>query len=201
MGNWRRFLNEFNRIKGRLNITPAFLYLTLKYAGTGGGVSRYLLMRELLISEASSRTLLKKIRELNILSSFRGGHLLTEKGKKIYKEISQVIDECFCEMPLKNLASCIHVVIVRGYNKTPDAVSIRDDIIRHGGESAMVLFKTDEDIIFPDSGEKLVKYYPELSRYFNDKLKLNSGDLLILSGAEHCLDARISALDAALKLL
>ena len=201
MEGWRKFLDEFNKIKGRLNITPAFIYLTLKYAGTGDGVSRYLLMKELLLSEASSRTLLKKIRQLNILSPFRGGHLLTEKGKRIFDEISKVIDESLCEIPLKNLASCIHVVIVRGYNRKPDAVSIRDDIIRYGGESAMVLFKTDEDIIFPDSGEKLVQYYPRLSRYLNDKLKLSNGDLLILSGAESCLNARISALNAALKLL
>ena len=196
MEEWKTFLKNFDKIKGRLNISPAHLYLTLKYARSRYGVSRYLLMKELNLSEASARTLLKKIKQINVLLSLRGGHVLTEKGEKILECISEKVEERGYDIPIENLAPCIHMVIVRKYNKTPDVVILRDSIIRYGGLCAMVLYKTKDSIIFPDSGEKLRKYYPELDSYLNDKVRLNIGDLVVMSGGNSYLDARLSVLNA-----
>lgn len=201
MDRWEGFLKEFNDIKGRLNISPAHIYLTLKLASSRYGVSRYILIKELKISEASARTLLKKIRSLNVLTPLRGGHVLTEKGEEIFKELSAKIKEYSNIESVKNIAPCIHMVVIKGYNKLPNVVIIRDMIIRYGGLIGMVLYKTEKNIIFPDSGEKLRKYYPDFDTYLNKTVELEIGDLVIIAGGNTCLDARLSALNTAFNIL
>jgi len=59
---WSHLSNQLERIRGRANIRPGHVYIVLTTAHRRGGmISRYLLMREAGLTEASSRTLMKKM--------------------------------------------------------------------------------------------------------------------------------------------
>jgi len=199
MNIWRDFIQRFNIVKGRLDITPAHIYLTLKLAALKEGVSRYVMITNLRISEAKAKTLQKKLKELNILKPLRGGHILTEYGNKLFNYLShKLVDIGY--IPTKDISRYCYAILLKKYNRVPNAVLIRDTIIRFGGSAGLVLYKIDSKIIFPESGEPLSTYDDKLNSYLLRK-GVEDGDLILIAGSSDEYTSKLAVLNTALSIL
>jgi len=198
---WRDFIHDFNLIKGRLDITPAHIYLVLKLAADKDGVSRYIMTKELDIGEATARTLQNKLKELDILKPIRSGHILTNKGTKIYNYIiSRIIEVGYVDL-LHNTTPNNYVIAIKRFGDKPNVFEMRDEIVRNGGLIGLILYKERDKIIFPDSGDDLDKYYPEFNKLLEDEYHIENGDVIIVAGGKSYNIARLSALNTALKYI
>ncbi|QKQ99351.1 winged helix-turn-helix domain-containing protein [Metallosphaera tengchongensis] len=143
-------------------------------------MGRLTLMKRLTLSEASVKTMLRRLRESNLVSVDRvGGAELTLKGKRLVEEwrsrvsifsatLSSIGWESI-QIALKNGGELIEKVGI---------IQLRDDIIKIGADAVLITVKTQEDIEIPPKTEEFAikSLLEELS---NLSSQYSSGDLII----------------------
>ncbi len=141
-------------------------------------VGRKKLSKLLGLGEGSVRSMIRKFSKLGLIMADRGGCYLTSKGQKLLDEL---LNELVPPTPVKlNLVGEGYAVVIRRAPSPTNVIRVRDDVVRHGGEGALVLYMGSSGIIFPESGDMLKDYSlvdeEKLIRMFS----LKEGDLLIV---------------------
>jgi len=80
-------------------------------------------------------------------------------------------------------------------------IKLRDSVIRHGGDAALILEKTGDKIVFPESGEELDRYHPSLYRELREAEAYEAARFIIISYSREKILARLSSLDSGLEYL
>ncbi len=199
---WSHLSNELERVRGRANIRPGHLYIVLVTAHRRGGmISRYLLMREASLTEASSRTLMKKMVAMGLFQPYKGGHLLTRYGRRA----AEYLQERIAELGIASVPRGIKGYGWAAYMCTEFhremLIRLRDSVIRHGGDAALILEKTGDKIVFPESGEELERYHPDLYRELREAEPYGRARFIIISYSSERTMARLSSLDSGLEYL
>ncbi|ACP48605.1 conserved hypothetical protein [Sulfolobus islandicus Y.N.15.51] len=120
--------------------------MSLFYISQLQPVGRILLMKKTGLSEASIKTLLKRLREMKLIQTDPvGGNTLTEEGNKIVSCIKNTSN--IKNVTLKSLGWNSSMLIIRGgaelLKKIP-VLHLRDEIIRLGAEKVLVCVHTEE---------------------------------------------------------
>lgn len=197
--DWIQFIRKFEYIRGRTNFRKSHIYIFLESAYSKNKfVSRYSLKDILKLSEASTRTFLKKMVALNVAGTIKGGHHLTLYGRKLAEYIMRKIREINVtgEMPLHNKHPW--GVAVNHPFKIERLFFLRDGVIRNGGEAALILLVENGDVLFPESREKLSNYNEKLASNILEEVKGFDCKFVIIAFSDDLHKARLSALDTAL---
>ncbi|HIE37329.1 TPA: DUF4443 domain-containing protein [Candidatus Geothermarchaeota archaeon] len=200
--DWLDFIKRFEEVRGRAYLRKSHVYIFLKTTYEENKfISRYNLKDILNLSEASTRTFLKKMVKLDIASTIKGGHHLTLYGKKLAEYIINKIREFRVtnEKPLPyrySWGAAINHPFELG-----KLIDLRDDVIRNGGEAALILVIEDNEIIFPESKEKLSTYNNELSDRLMKEIGGFNCQFIIISFSNNLYSSRLSVLDAALNYI
>ena len=202
LGEWIDFIDRFDKIRGRTSIRYAHIYIFLKIAYMERKlVSRYYLMNILGLSEASTRTFLKKMVKLKVAKPVKGGHHLSRYGIKLAKLLTSIITEFSIDKGLEvdngygwGVGLAIRYIDNMLYR-------LRDDVIRYGGKAALILLLKDGELIFPESRERLSAYNPILNDIILNEIGGFPAKFIIISFADNVFDARLSSLDTALKYI
>lgn len=147
-------------------------------------LGRHALSRELGLGEASTRTLLRRLRELGVVEVDRvGGAILTELGRKAIREfmefvpaiarVTQVLER------LKLDREAVAALVSSTLLGDAKPVVIRDYIVKRGASAALIV-RVDEDAakIPPDDvGEET---FPELKR-LREELDAKKGLYILIS--------------------
>ncbi len=197
--DWIRFIREFEEVKGRTNLRKSHIYIFLKSAyGENKFVSRYNLKDILKLSETSTRTFLKKMVTLNVAGTIKGGHHLTLYGRKLAEYIMKKIKEISVtdDMPFHYKHSW--GAAVNHPFKIERLFSLRDGVIRNGGEAALILLVEDKEVLFPESRDRLSNYNEKLANNILEEVKGFDCRFVIIAFSNDLHTARLSALDTAL---
>ncbi len=202
LGRWGEAARQLRLVRGRSGIRPSHIYIFLREAlSRGGMLSRYTFMKMTGLSEASARTFMKKMVAMGLAQSMKGGHHLTHTGVELANYLTTFVGEHeirykVVEIDLVGWASYIKT----GFRRDK-LMWLRDQVIRSGGDAALILQVENNNIIFPESGEPLSNYHPELNKELISTPSFKEAKFIVISYARTRTEARLSTLDTALNYL
>ena len=178
-------------MRARRGIKPAYkrshVILTLIKL-LKGPIGRISLSKELGIGEASSRTLLNRLRELGLIYVDNvAGAVLTDKGREVIHEFLnkvRLIGEVNLEGLINDNFSNYLAIIRNGIdlvNIIGGVLRLRDLFVRYGAEGAVILYYLNNEIYMPLPNEllKVDKEKPFYKELIN--LKLQDKDLILIA--------------------
>lgn len=168
-----------------------------------GPIGRGKLAKKLGIGEGTIRTIIKRLKDSNLIEISKNGCHLTNFGKNFWKKFKEKIPKkVFLEKNEFSLAEYTVAVLIR---KCGDKVRIgmqqRDAAIMAGAEGATTLVVKDGKIILPGVSDDVAKDYPVAYRQIVKLLKPEHDDVVIVGTGETKEKAEYGALAAALTLL
>lgn len=168
-----------------------------------GPIGRGKLAKKLGIGEGTIRTIIKRLKDSNLIEISKNGCHLTNFGKNFWKKFKEKIPKkVFLEKNEFSLAEYTVAVLIK---KCGDKVRIgmqqRDAAIMAGAEGATTLVVKDGKIILPGVSDDVAKDYPVAYRQIVELLKPEHDDVVIVGTGETKEKAEYGALAAALTLL
>jgi hypothetical protein len=161
-----------------------------------GPMGRRALASRMNLGEGSARTLLEHMAKEGCIQLTKRGAVLTARGREKYQAVGvRPIDIGSAELTIGKF-NCA-VLVKGGANRVKDGTEQRDEAVRAGAESAIVLVALHGSVVFP-SDER----FPDQST-IHPLVKLfdiEDGDVLIIGGATEYDAAEKGAVSAALSL-
>jgi len=161
-------------------------------------IGRKKLVKMLGLGEGSVRTILRSLKDKNLIKSSKSGHELTSCGfgyiKEYLEKFTSPIE--FSSPDLKDFIGENKASLIISHNASSrirKGVEQRDTAIKAGADGAIILVYEDE-LRFPVSDISL----PEFKDKFFD---LKKGDVVILGFADNYADAENGAIAIALDLI
>ncbi len=160
-----------------------------------GRVGRPELGERLGLGEGSTRSLLLLLRKRGLVRPSRGGHTLTERGRK---ELGEPLQFVRLNCGALTVGEVDVAVLVRGAaEKVRGGVEERDEAIKAGAEGATVLIFRKGALCFPDSGREVGG---KVGRELVKRLKPAEGDVVIIGTGKKEVEAEMGARAAAMRL-
>jgi len=146
------------------------------------------LAEELKIGEGVVRALLEAGRHLGHIRIMRGGAKITEAGDAFLRD---VLATCKIDalVPMNEAGKylcgkrCLVFIID---DKIPNAVAMRDELVRLGACGALIVEK-QEELVLPPAYEELRKYIPQLAENLSEHL--SQGQSAVVTCGETYADA------------
>lgn len=195
------------RRKVKPNFTPYHVVKALMIISKGH-VGRPKLRKELRLGDASTRTLLKRLREAGLIRSFRPtGTELTEKGREVLREVLNSL-VVLGEVAHGNVCSnCITSAVVlrsaadllRGMG----VIRVRDLVVKQGADGALILLVGPGGRTLMPVQDGEVPFTDPLILDIREKVPLREGDVILVamcsphdeSCTEHVVNAAIAVLE------
>lgn len=171
-------------------------------------MGRYELAKELDLTDSSTRTLLKKLRERKLvkITSKRRGHTLTRKGKRKVERFASYLKMSFIKLDLKDvtIAKSDALVLIHGpsFPEKLDTVQIRDDALKAGAKGCTTFVYTGNGLRMPEPKDSQFGTIEDDLLISQLKLlKPRNGDIILAGSAETYKKARLGAIFAAISFL
>ncbi len=186
-----------------LSFNVSHLVQAIRLIGKKRNIGRKKLAEELSLGEGAVRTLIKKLKAENIITTSKSGCTLTEKGLVLFNSIESKIKEII-PIEIKELGMgkyqvgvLLHHVDTR---KVSRGVEQRDAAIKAGASGAITLIFEDGNLIMPTLSN-LSEEYPNIAKKIISIFKPKDLDVIIIAGGEKLVSVKYGALSAALTLL
>jgi DNA-binding PadR family transcriptional regulator len=157
-----------------------------------GRVGRKQLARELGIGEGSVRTILRRLETRGLITSSRGGHSITAKGRRELGRTSGYVrvdagDLTVGEVDVATIVKGAAAMVRRGIEQ-------RDEAIKAGADGATVLIFKEGKLQFPDG---FLEVPQEVGKMLIEIFKPKEGDVIIIGSAKDEFTAEVGARAAA----
>ena len=191
----------------RPSFTPYHLLKTLSILSEKGEVGRPALSITLKLGEASVKTMLRRLREAELVISRRpSGTALTPKGKELIRKLSEAIS-FVNDLDVSDLCKeCIgSATVIRGgevkLQEFGGVIRARDTVVREGGVGAVILFVRGKELMLPvPEGLTPFRGY-RLGGELLSKTDLREGDAAIIALCLKNKDCAEVAVNSTLKVL
>jgi len=163
-------------------------------------VSRATFCKELQMGEGAVKTLIKHMKQDEIVNSIKAGTFLTLKGKRFVKKFLDTISaEC-------NIIPCNivrdeynHAILVKNFaNLLGNGMKQRDYAILYGASGATTLAYTKKKFVFLGESVDCLRDEPEIKKMLVENLHPKNNDIVIISSSDDPFIAEISAINSAL---
>ncbi len=181
------------------SFTPAHVLIALEGISLGKSIGRQKLSRRLRLGEGMMRTLVRRLKALDLIETSRGGMSLTPVGESLLNELNGVIKAAdFPSTPI-TVGVANFVVLVKGAaSKVKRGIEQRDAAIIVGAQGATSLVMQDGRLRMPGMDET---FDDEIERVIHERMEIVEGDVLIIGSSNDSFLAEIGAKSAALMLL
>jgi len=167
-----------------------------------GTVGRLRLSKDLHLGEGETRTLVKHLKNEELIEVSKSGISLSADGKKLLSSLRTLLSEQI-EIPLTRLAvgPCNVAVLVTGMKDYVNyGLEQRDAAITAGAKGATTLVFTKNKLTLPGTEEVLSKTGSSMAEVLS-KLNVKEGDVIVIGSADDRFKAELGAKTAALELL
>jgi len=168
-----------------------------------GPIGRGKLAKNLGIGEGTVRTIIKRLKDSNLIEISREGCHLTSFGRKLWEKFKKKIPKkVFLEKNEFSLAQYSVAVLVKGCgSKVRTGMKQRDAAIMVGADGATTMVVKDKKLIIPGVSDNIAKDYPVAYKQIVKLLNPQQNDVVIVGTAKTREKAEYGALAAALTLL
>jgi predicted transcriptional regulator len=203
------FLEMVEKVSEKLapGRTPAFaeahIVKAIEILGAREPVGRIGLSKILGLGEGETRTLVKHLRNEDVIEISRAGIVLSEFGKRILSDLRSKLSEEI-EVPESSLTVGLYNVAVLTKN-VADFVKYgleqRDAAIKAGAQGATTLIFRADRLTMPGVSEDVFQNIQPIHDMLVAKLKPEENDVIVIGSADDKRIAEFAAKTAALKLL
>ncbi len=162
--------------------------MVLEYIAKHGRVGRKHIVKGLGIGEGSVRTILNQLKERGLITSSRGGHALTNEGKRLLGKPLEFIRLDVGDLTVGKVN--VATVVKGAASKVKRGIEQRDEAMKAGADGATVLVFKDGKLRFPDG-------FAEVSRDTGlaliKALKPKEGDIVVIGAASDVIRAESGA--------
>jgi len=156
-----------------------------------GRVGRKQLAEKLGVGEGSMRTILNMLKKQSLITSSRGGHALTARGKRFLGKPLEFVRVDAGDLTVGEVDVA---TIVRGASaKIKRGIEQRDEAIKAGANGATALVFKAGKLQFPDGFRGVDKKFEKSIETFG----LRNGDVLIIGTGRDAIKAEAGARAAA----
>ncbi len=164
----------------------------LELIGKHGRVGRKDLANELRIGEGSMRTVLNQLKKRGLITSSRGGHSLTDKGRRALGKSLEFVKIDAGDLTVGEVDVA---TVVRGSaDRVKRGIEQRDEAIKAGAVGATVLVFKNGKLQFPD---RFIEIGKNLSETIVKTLRAQEGDAIVIGTADDVVRAEAGARAAA----
>ncbi len=162
-------------------------------------VGRNRLAEELEVGDGAIRTIVKRLKEADLIVTSKGGTRLTEKGEKVWCKFEELFPQR-TEVGRTELTSSLfsYAFLVKGASdKIDTGMEQRDAAIMGGAKRAIAIACRDGHLIINSVSGIIEKAFPDAARTIQRNLRIEEGDVVIIAGADTLLKAKRGAFAAA----
>jgi DNA-binding MarR family transcriptional regulator len=147
-------------------------------------IGRKQLAKKLGVGEGSMRTILNQLKKHGLITSYRGGHALTAKGRQAVGRPLKFVQVDAGDLTVGEVDVA---TVVRGAaSKVKKGIEQRDEAIKAGADGATVLVFRADKLRFPEGFARVDReVVRQLARMFN----LREGDVVIIGTASDLIKA------------
>ena len=162
-------------------------------------IGRGRLSEKLGLGKGATRTLLARLTDADLISTSKGGCSLTEKGRKVWKDIKTVLPQkAILRKNELTFAPYNVAALVRGRSENvKKGLEQRDAAVRAGSTGATTLIFRDDKLVLPTISRDIAEAYPRAFRHITSLMDLKDGDVVIIGCADQPREAEYGALAAA----
>lgn len=176
--------------------TEVHEYRALELIGKYGSLGRKQLADELGVGEGSARTILKRLKERELITSTPRGHILTRRGREELEAEERKIVRINAG-PLTVGKVDVATIVKNASGKVRFGVEQRDEAIKAGAKGATVLIFEDSKLQLPDRSRKIDE---GIDRAIKEFLKPERGDVIVIGSGSDEKEAERGAFAAAMSL-
>ncbi|MEM2960460.1 MAG: DUF4443 domain-containing protein [Candidatus Bathyarchaeia archaeon] len=183
--------------------SPSFTVLDLirllRLLAKSGSIGRGRISRKLDLGEGTTRTILRRLAEADLIISSRGGCSLTHKGKRLWSSIEEIMPK-IVEVGSNELTlapKSVAILVRDCAEKVRSGIEQRDAAVLSGAKSAVTIISKSNKLIIPSVSTDLEKDYPLAFKEITQLIKPGEGDVIIISSADSLKNAENGALAAA----
>jgi len=165
-------------------------------------MGRLKLSRDLHLGEGEARTLVKHLKNEELIEVSKSGISLSARGRRLLSSLRAVVSEQIDipSTPLTVGSFNVAVRVAGMKNSMKYGLEQRDAAIMAGAKGATTLIFTRNRLTMPGTEEDVSKSDPFIIAALS-KLSLNEGDVIIIGSADEKIRAELGAKTAALELL
>jgi DNA-binding PadR family transcriptional regulator len=165
--------------------------LALELIAENKTIGRKQLAKKLGVGEGSMRTILNQLKKQSLITSSRGGHALTVKGRRA---LGKPLEYVRVDAGDLTVGEVDVATIVRGAaTKVKRGIEQRDEAIKAGADGATVLIFKAGKLQFPDGFAKIDEKVGKLIKTFRPR----DGDVVIIGTGKDVVKAEAGAKAAA----
>ncbi|WP_371505081.1 DUF4443 domain-containing protein [Nitrosopumilus adriaticus] len=163
-------------------------------------VSRATFGKEIHLGEGAVKTLIAHLKEAQMIETTKSGSYLTEKGKKISKQIQQIIpNECKIKKCDVVTGKNNHAIILKKYGFLINSgLEQRDYAILYGSSGCITVLFKENRFVFPGDNKDCFRKDKKTKKHILENLFPEEGDVIIISSSDDPFVAEISAKNSAL---
>lgn len=192
-------LVDFPKTGPRPNYCDADVYWALKILSERGRTGRAELSDALEMGEGSIRSIIKKLRETELISLFQTGMCINSTGTDFLNTLPIVpIDIEAEEIVLSEFSQA--VVVKNVGNRITIGSEQRDAAIRAGGTGCITIVCSDGKLMMPPDWN-LDEKSPTVAQEIRSLGIIEENDVVIIGSAKNIHDARNASVTAALELI
>ena len=191
--------NEVSR--KNLSFDFAHVFKALQLAKKNGRISRDLLKKELLLGEGSIKTLIKYLKQTEIIKTTNRGTVLTTNGENLISQLLACIPyETNIPKSSITLGKFNYASLVKNVsNVIKFGIEQRDEAIKSGAIGATTLIFKDNKFLIPGSNYKVLDKEPQIHKTLYEKLKPENNDIIIIGSDNQSKEnAELASKNAAL---
>lgn len=204
-----KFLEVIERVSEKLapGRTPTFaeahIVKTIETLGAGEPVGRIRLSKMLGLGEGETRTLVRHLRNEDVIEISRAGIVLSKRGKNILSDLRSTFSEGM-EVPRSSLTVGPHNIAVL-VKEAADCVKYgleqRDAAIKAGALGATTLTFKNDRLTMPGVDGDVFRNIQAVHDVLVEVLRPEEDDVIIIGSANNKQTAEFAAKTAALNLL
>lgn len=171
----------------------------LEVIGSGNGIGRKGLSGELGLGEGTVRTLVSRFKEEALIEVSHAGMTLTSQGVNVLSHFRGLMEATPIPETSITVGSRDYAVLVKGAgNQINQGVEQRDAALLAGADGATTLLCDGERLWMPGMEGVLD---PSTTGFLLERLKPESGDVIVIGTSDNHVSAEVGAKSAALNLI
>ncbi|RLG41727.1 MAG: hypothetical protein DRO05_03140 [Thermoproteota archaeon] len=168
-----------------------------------GCIGRARLSKILNLTEGETRTLLKHLKNENLISTSKRGARLTKKGENLLKDLRQRIGD-YVSVPRSSLTvgpSNVAILLKDAASAIRYGLEQFYEALKVGAMGATTLVFTRGELRIPGTGERVVEFDKEACEKLIEIFKPKEGDVIVICSGDDRETAELGVLSIAFQIL
>ncbi len=162
-------------------------------------LGRNKLARELSVGDGAVRTIIRRLKEADLITIKKEGCKLTEKGLSVWRTFEDIFPKRLPlgETELTKAGPNFAFLVKDSGNKIKSGIEQRDAAIMGGAKRAIVIVSKDNHLVIESISNDVAKQFPKAADQIMESFKPKDNDAIVIASADNILKAKRGAFAAS----